>query len=362
MFSHDHRLNLRVTHLTSFDGVKPSFMEWSEEHHWIFGSHRHYEELTTALISRSFIKGTSLRKVRHFQRSPVRPHGKHQEGNQEDQGSSWQIEIWRSQISRQNLPHSKTIGACAMTTKFHRNKIFTFKFLLSWRFPWQIAFGTIFPPAHPTHSPPWKVQFSFLLSSRFLWDKLEQKKSNMLKADFCLRYTLLHVQLLAIQIHHGQTDHADFKPRFRRLFLDWRFGVKWHVSRQDQQEPGWYHCPSRSWVAAARNVNKSQYVLQQCYHWLELISKYEALNGEKVTNTVKINFSTSKCQRQSCSISECQCQWLHNMVSGSGVAHQLLQQCSSIKTHLSSLSIHNNEWQERGRSTMSRKAKENVKI
>ena len=31
MFAHDHRLNPRVPQPTSFDGVKPSFMEWSEK-------------------------------------------------------------------------------------------------------------------------------------------------------------------------------------------------------------------------------------------------------------------------------------------------------------------------------------------
>ena len=31
MLAHDHRLNPRVPQPTSFDGVKPSFMEWSEE-------------------------------------------------------------------------------------------------------------------------------------------------------------------------------------------------------------------------------------------------------------------------------------------------------------------------------------------
>ena len=31
MFTHDHRLNPKVPQPTSFDGVKPSFMEWSEE-------------------------------------------------------------------------------------------------------------------------------------------------------------------------------------------------------------------------------------------------------------------------------------------------------------------------------------------
>ena len=55
-----------------------------------------------------------------------------------------------------------------MTTKFLDNKIFTFKILLSWRFPWKIAFWTIFLPA-PLPRPPRKVQILFLLSSRFLW-------------------------------------------------------------------------------------------------------------------------------------------------------------------------------------------------
>ena len=31
MFSRDHRLNPPVPHPAAFDGVKPSFMEWSEE-------------------------------------------------------------------------------------------------------------------------------------------------------------------------------------------------------------------------------------------------------------------------------------------------------------------------------------------
>ena len=60
------------------------------------------------------------------------------------------------------------LGACAMTTKFLDNIIFTFKILLSWRFPRKVAFWTIFLPA-PLPTPPWKAQILFLLSSRFLW-------------------------------------------------------------------------------------------------------------------------------------------------------------------------------------------------
>ena len=57
---------------------------------------------------------------------------------------------------------SKTarLGACAMTTKFLDNKIFTFKILLSWRFPRKIAFWTIFLSA-PLPTPPEKRKFYF---------------------------------------------------------------------------------------------------------------------------------------------------------------------------------------------------------
>ena len=52
-----------------------------------------------------------------------------------------------------------------MTTKFLDNKIFTFKILLSWRFPWKIAFWTIFLPA-PLPNPPRKsANFIFIVVS-----------------------------------------------------------------------------------------------------------------------------------------------------------------------------------------------------
>ena len=52
-----------------------------------------------------------------------------------------------------------------MTTKFLDNKIFTFKILLSWRFPRKIAFWTIFLPA-PLPTPPLKsANFIFIVVS-----------------------------------------------------------------------------------------------------------------------------------------------------------------------------------------------------
>ena len=52
-----------------------------------------------------------------------------------------------------------------MTTKFLDNKIFTFKILLSWRFPGKIAFWTIFLSA-PLPTPPLKnANFIFIVVS-----------------------------------------------------------------------------------------------------------------------------------------------------------------------------------------------------
>ena len=48
-----------------------------------------------------------------------------------------------------------------MTTKFLDNKIFTFKILLSWRFPRKIAFWTIFLSAPLPTPPPEKRKFYF---------------------------------------------------------------------------------------------------------------------------------------------------------------------------------------------------------
>ena len=90
------------------------------------------------------------------------------------QSSSWNcthdISHAGNQFSEKlgTFKQGKLIGACTMTTKFLDNKIFTFKILLSWRFPRKIAFWTIFLPA-PLPTPPWKAQILFLLSSRFLW-------------------------------------------------------------------------------------------------------------------------------------------------------------------------------------------------
>ena len=70
------------------------------------------------------------------------------------------------------------IGACAMTTKFLDNKIFIFKILLSWRFPWKIAFRTIFPSA-PLPTPPEKCKFYFYCRLAFSEKSTRRRKHNI---------------------------------------------------------------------------------------------------------------------------------------------------------------------------------------
>ena len=57
------------------------------------------------------------------------------------------------------------LGACAMTTKFLDNIIFTFKFLLSWRFLWKIAFLDNFPLCPPAPPPLKNANFIFIVVS-----------------------------------------------------------------------------------------------------------------------------------------------------------------------------------------------------
>ena len=70
MFSHDHRLNPRVLAPTAFDGVKPSFMEWSKEM-IVCLAITDYQELmplsSTAAISKDVVEKNVM-----FKRYPVR--------------------------------------------------------------------------------------------------------------------------------------------------------------------------------------------------------------------------------------------------------------------------------------------------
>ena len=69
---------------------------------------------------------------------------------------------------------------------------------------------------------------------------------------------------------------------------DWRFGVKCQFT---SQELGQCHSSNRSCHRVEWNAEKSKDVIEQYYHWLELISKYEAISSEKISDTVKITLA-----------------------------------------------------------------------
>ena len=127
-----------------------------------------------------------------------------------------------------------------------------------------------------------------------LKEKLEQEISTLLKVDFVFCNTLF-IRQQATPKCHGQKDHEDFKTQIQALSLDWRFGVKWHINLQGHQTPKTVSLLKQIVNPVELNVHKWKGVLRRCYRWLELISKYEALKGEKVTDCQN-HLSSSKCQ------------------------------------------------------------------
>ena len=81
---------------------------------------------------------------------------------------------------------------------------------------------------------------------------------------------------------HGQKNHMNVKLRFR--CSHW-------IGNLASRKLGRSHCSSRSRRFTALvewNVEMSKDVLQQYDHWMELISKYEAVSGDEITDAVKI--------------------------------------------------------------------------
>ena len=114
-------------------------------------------------------------------------------------------------------------------------------------------------------------------------DRLAQKWSNQIKTDFsAMRLSWCDFEWPTC---YGQNNHADLGTV---IGLDiWR--------QITHQFAGSSKTRSVSLIKqimslAECNVDKSNDVLQQGDRWLECISKYEVVTGEKVTDTVKITF------------------------------------------------------------------------
>ena len=69
---------------------------------------------------------------------------------------------------------------------------------------------------------------------------------------------------------------------------DWKFGVKCQFILHGSAKTRTVSLLKQIMSPVEWNAEKSKDVIQQYYHWLELISKYEAISSEKITDTVKI--------------------------------------------------------------------------
>ena len=238
MFAHDHRVP-RVPQPTSFDGVKPSFLEWSEEV-IAYLAVTDYDEfiplLSAAAASKDVIekdvmfKGILSENIENI-----------------DKVTAHQLKKEQDKVKAQTEGKPQEIQDLTKEIKEIQEEIVDLK------------------------------------------SKLEQKKSALLKADFFLRYTLLHATsgdpnvmvrrimrtsdsdsgaVTGLEIWRQMSTHFAGSAKTRTVSL----------LKQIMSPVEW-------------NAEKSKDVIQQYYHWLELISKYEAISSEKISDTVKITLA-----------------------------------------------------------------------
>ena len=252
MFAHDHGVP-RVPQPTSFDGVKPSFLEWSEEviaYLAVTDYHEFIPILSAAAASKEVIekdvmfKGVLSENIENL-----------------DKVTAQKLKKERDKVKAQNANKPQDVQDLTKEITVIQEEIDK------------------------------------------LNSKLEQKRSALLKADFFLRYTLLHATsgypnvMVRRIMRTSDSDSGAVTGLeiWRQMSIHFAGSAKTRtvsLLKQIMSPVEW-------------NAEKSKDVIQQYYHWLELISKYEAISSEKITDTVKItlalqnvkgNLAQSQCQ------------------------------------------------------------------
>ena len=144
MFAHDHRLDLRMPQPTSFDGFKPSFMEWSEDV-IVFLVDTDYQEfiplLTAATSSKDVMfTGVLSEFVENLQRKEA-DNGKTQAENKDSEVKNLTVDItefkerleqrnstlFKADCLRYTLLHAIFRGSTRHGQKDHENVKFRFR-------------------------------------------------------------------------------------------------------------------------------------------------------------------------------------------------------------------------------------------
>ena len=239
MFAHDHRVP-RVPQPTSFDGVKPSFLEWSEEviaYLAVTDYHEFIPLLSAAAASKDVIEKDVMFKGILSQ-------------NMEniDKVTAQKLQKEQDKVKAQDANKPQDVQDISNEIKVIQEELDK------------------------------------------LTSKLEQKKSALLKADFFLRYTLLHATsgdpnvMVRRIMRTSDSDSGSVTGLeiWRQMSIHFAGSAKTRTVsflKQIMSPVEW-------------NAEKSKDVIQQYYyHWLELISKYEAISSEKITDTVKITLA-----------------------------------------------------------------------
>ena len=233
MFAHDHRVP-RVPQPTSFDGVKPSFLEWSEEviaYLAVTDYHEFIPLLSAAAASKDVIeKDVMFKGILSENMENI------------DKVTGQRLQKEQDKVKTQDANKPQDVQDIAKEIKEIQEELDK------------------------------------------LNSKLEQKKSALLKADFFLRYTLLRATSgdpNVMRTSDSDSGSVTGLEIWRHISIHFAGSAKtWPVSllKQIMSPVEW-------------NAEKSKDVIQQYYHWLELISKYEAISSEKITDTVKITLA-----------------------------------------------------------------------
>ena len=238
MFDHDHRIP-RVPQPTSFDGVKPSFLEWSEEviaYLAVTDYHEFIPLLSAAAASKDVIekdvmfKGILSENIESIDKVTAQ-------------------RVKKDQDKAKAILDNKPQDAQDITKEINDIQEVIDK----------------------------------------LNSKLEQKKPALLKADFFLRYTLLHATsgdpnvMVRRNMRTSDSDSGAIAGLeiWRQMSIHFAGSAKTRtvsLLKKIMSPVEW-------------NAEKSKDVIQQYYHWLELNSKYEAISSEKITDTVEITLA-----------------------------------------------------------------------
>ena len=235
MFAHDH-LVPRVPQPTSFDGVKPSFLEWSEEviAYLAFTDNQEFFPLLSAAAASKDV----IEKNVMFKGDLAREYGEYRQSH-------------HTAAQEQDKVKAQT-----------ENKMFKISRKRSKKFKER------------------------LMISNQNWSRRCQHCSKQISFSG----THCFMRLQATQMSWSG-ESCELLIQTQGQSPDWRFWRQMSIHCAGSAKTRTVSFFKQIMSPVEWNAEKSKDVIQQYHHWLELISKYEAVSSEKISDTVKITLA-----------------------------------------------------------------------